>query len=260
MSILDQIIEYKRVEVQHARTERSAAALDRDARTAAPPRGFAAALDTAATTGFGLIAEIKKASPSRGLIRADFAPAQLAEDYAEGGAACLSVLTDGPAFKGSLSDLVIARAASPLPVLRKDFMIDPYQVIEARAHGADAILLILAVLSDAQAGELHAAATDYGLDVLVETHNAAELERALRLPAAVIGVNNRNLHNFHTDLQTSIDLAAQAGGRPIVAESGISGHTDLVRLSAHGIRRFLVGETLMRAPNVRDATRALLGQ
>lgn len=259
MTILDDIIAYKKDEVAKAKTERSPAAIDREAQDAGPVRGFQAALDTAAEDGFGLIAEIKKASPSKGLIRPDFDPPRLAEAYAEGGAACLSVLTDTPAFQGSPDFLSSARAACDLPALRKDFMIDPYQMGEARVWGADAILLIMAVLSDDQAAELYAAARDYQLDVLIEVHDADEMARALTLPGGMLGVNNRNLHTFETDLATSERLAEMSEGRPIVAESGIGSHDDIRRLEEAGIRRFLVGESLMRQDNVTEATKRLLG-
>ncbi|MGV6820610.1 MAG: indole-3-glycerol phosphate synthase TrpC [Parvularcula sp.] len=259
MSILDDIIAYKRDEVTAARRDRSEAAMDREARQRDDLRGFAGALDRAAEHGPALIAEIKKASPSKGLIRADFDPPRLAEAYAEGGAACLSVLTDTPAFQGHPDYLTAARRAVDLPALRKDFMIDPYQIAQSRAWGADAILLIMACLSDAQAEELSAAASDYGLDVLVEVHDRAEMERALRLPTGLLGVNNRNLRTFETTLETAEALAPMAGERPIVAESGISDHRDILRLQQAGFKRFLVGESLMRQTNVKDATKALLG-
>ena len=258
MSILDDIVTYKRGEVARAKRERPEDSLLREARTTPPVRGFAAALDRAAEGGFALIAEVKKASPSKGLIREDFDPPALARAYEAGGAACLSVLTDEPSFRGHPDFLRTAREACALPALRKDFMIDPYQMIEARAWHADAVLLIMACLSDAQAGELYDAARAQKLDVLIEVHDEEELERALRLPGGLLGVNNRDLRTFETDLGTSERLARLAGMRPIVAESGIAGQSDLARLSRSNIRRFLVGESLMRQADVTAATRALL--
>lgn len=259
MTILDDIIAYKKVEVAKAKSERTPASIDREAKDCREVRPFEAALDRASKDGFGLIAEIKKASPSKGLIRPDFNPPRLAEAYAEGGAACLSVLTDTPAFQGHPDYLKAARQACDLPCLRKDFMIDPYQMGEARLWGADAILLIMAVLSDDQAAELYAAAREYQLDVLIEVHDEDEMQRALRLPGGMLGVNNRNLHTFETDLATSERLAEQSEGRPIVGESGIATHEDILRLEKSGIRRFLVGESLMRHANVKEATKRLLG-
>ena len=260
MTILDDIIDYKKTEVAKAKSERSPAAIDRDAKEAGPVRGFGAALDRAAEDSFALIAEIKKASPSKGLIRQDFDPPRLAEAYAQGGAACLSVLTDTPAFQGHPDYLKAARDACELPALRKDFMIDPYQMGEARIWQADAILLIMAVLSDDQAAELYAAAREYDMDVLVEVHDADEMTRALHLPGGILGVNNRNLHTFETDLAVSERLAEMAEGRALVGESGITNHADLQRLEKSSIRRFLVGESLMRQADVKEATRRLLGR
>ncbi len=219
-----------------------------------------AAAGGAAPLGIGLIAEIKQRSPSGGMIRAVFDPAALARDYAAAGAACLSVLTDGPFFGGDEAHLAAARGAVGLPVLRKDFMVDPWQVLESRAMGVDCVLLILAALSDAQAAELEAAAAAAGMDVLAEVHDGAELERALRLRTTLIGVNNRNLRTLRTDLATTEALAARVpAGRILVAESGISGRADVERLSRVGARCFLVGESLLRQADVAGAARALLG-
>ncbi|NML94187.1 indole-3-glycerol phosphate synthase TrpC [Novosphingobium olei] len=224
-----------------------------------PPRGFEAALRQRAATGFALIAEIKKASPSKGLIRPDFRPAEHALAYQAGGAACLSVLTDAPYFQGHEDYLMDARAACALPVIRKDFMVDPWQCAEARAIGADAILIIVAALEDAQMAEIEAAAREQGMDVLVEVHNEAEMERAARLQSRLIGVNNRDLKRFVTDLANTERLAPLAPqGTLLVAESGINTHEDLLRLEKCGARTFLVGEALMRQPDVEAATRTLL--
>ncbi len=258
MSILDDIIAYKRKEVASAKANAPIGALETLAKEARP-RGFRNALVKKATDGFALIAEIKKASPSKGLIRPDFDPADHARAYAAGGAACLSVLTDGPSFQGSPDFLKAARGACSLPVLRKDFMIDPYQIVESRAWGADCILLIMACLSDSQAGELYQTARDMALDVLVEVHNRAEMDRAINLNANLIGINNRNLNTFDTSLQVTAELCtATPRGAVVVSESGISTHEDLVALRDYGASAFLVGESLMRQADVEAATRALL--
>lgn len=257
--ILDRIRSYKREEIAAGRAQRPPAAIEAEARAASPPRGFAAALARAAAQGYGLIAEIKKASPSRGLIRADFDPAALARAYAEGGATCLSVLTDGPSFQGAPEHLAAARAACNLPVLRKDFLFDPWQVAEARAMGADAVLIILAAVTDAEAAAIEAAATAHGMDVLAEVHDAADLARAARLKARLIGINNRDLRTFAVDLETTRKLARLVPeDRLIVAESGLWGPADLADLARYGARCFLVGESLMRAADVASATRALV--
>jgi len=259
--VLAEICAEKRAYISHAKAARSQAQLLADISQAPPARKFAAALEGHLGEGrYGLIAEIKKASPSAGLIRDDFEPRALARAYAAGGASCLSVLTDAPYFQGSDEDLKAARESVGLPVLRKDFILDPYQVLESRLIGADCILLIMAVLSDAEAAELAAAAGELGLDVLAEIHDATELDRALRLPVRLIGINNRNLKTLETDLRTAETLAPEVpGDRIVVAESGIRRTTDLDRLAAAGARCFLVGESLLREPDVSAATRRLLG-
>jgi len=260
-SVLERILAHKREEVAVLRRRHSPQSLQDLAAAQAAPRGFAATLRARAAGGAAVIAEIKKASPSRGLIRANFDPAWLAQDYAQGGAACLSVLTDERFFLGAAEHLRQARAACALPVLRKDFTIDPLQVAEARALGADAILLIAAALSGAQMNELAAAAVAQGLDVLVEIHNRAELEQVqrARLPAALLGINNRDLRSFETRLETTLELLPHLpAGAEVVTESGIAGAADVRRLRGAGVHRFLVGESLMRADSPGAALRELL--
>jgi indole-3-glycerol phosphate synthase len=258
-TILDRIKAYKLEEVAARKAARPLADLEAAARAAAPPRGFARALKAAAATGYGLIAEIKKASPSRGLIRADFDPPALALAYEAGGATCLSVLTDTPSFQGADEYLVEAHAATKLPCLRKDFLFDPWQVIESRALNADCILIIMACVSDTQAAELEKTAQGLGMDVLVEVHDQAELERAARLTSRLIGINNRDLHSFEVSLDTTRTLARRVPeDRLIVAESGLHTPADLADLARFGARCFLVGESLMREADVAAATRALL--
>jgi indole-3-glycerol phosphate synthase len=259
--VLAEICAAKRAHVARAKAALSEAALLARLTEAPPLRGFATALQQhVAERRYGLIAEIKKASPSAGLIRADFDPPALARAYAAGGASCLSVLTDGPYFKGSDEDLRAAHREVGLPVLRKDFILDPYQILESRWIGADCVLLIMAMLSDAMASELAVAADELGLDVLAEVHDGAELDRALRLGVQMIGINNRNLKTLEADLATTERLAPEVpADRLVVAESGIRGPEDLDRLAMAGARCFLVGETLMREPDVAAATRRLLG-
>lgn len=260
MNKLEEICATKREEVAARKALATIEDLDRRAREGDAPRGFRAALEAKAASGYALIAEIKKASPSKGLIRADFRPAEHGLAYQQGGAACLSVLTDAPYFQGHEDYLMDARAACNLPVLRKDFMVDPWQVAEARAIGADAILIIVAALDDGAMAEIEAAAMERGMDVLVEVHDEAEMERAARLRSRLIGVNNRDLKIFRTDLATTERLVPLAPpGTLLVGESGIASHADCERLARSGVRCFLVGESLMRQPDIAAATRALLG-
>jgi indole-3-glycerol phosphate synthase len=259
-NVLDQILATKAEEVATRKAATPLSDLRDRALAQTPPRGFRAALDARAATGYGLIAEIKKASPSKGLIRADFDPPAHARAYAAGGAACLSVLTDAPYFQGHEDYLIAARAACTLPVIRKDFMIDPWQVIEARSIGADAILIIVAALEDGQMAEIEDAALGLGMDVLVEVHDEAEFDRALALKSRLIGVNNRNLKDFTVSFDRTYELVGRAPeGCTFVAESGLTTRADLDAMAEHGVRCFLIGESLMRQDDVEAATRAMIG-
>ncbi len=259
MSVLEGIIAYKRDEVAARKKLLSQGDIDAAIRKQTRPRGFRRVLEQ--TDGPALIAEIKKASPSKGLIRADFDPPMLARAYAEGGATCLSVLTDAPSFQGHEDFLIAARKACGLPVLRKDFMIDEWQIAESRSIGADAILIIMSAVDDALASDLNDTADAFGMDALVEVHDESELQRSLRLGFKLIGVNNRSLATFETDLSITERLAALAPSDVlIVSESGIFTHADIERLQSAGARAFLVGESLMRQDDVACATRSLLGR
>ena len=260
MTILDKIAAYKREEVAVAKAERPLRGLLTEAREAPAPRGFRAALEAARKRKKpGLIAEIKKASPSQGVIRADFDPEKLARAYERGGATCLSVLTDSPSFQGAPEDLIVARQATHLPVLRKDFMLDPYQIVQSRALGADCVLVIMAMVSDETAALLLGAAREWGMDAIVEVHDEAEMARALKFEAGLIGINNRDLKTFVTDIETAVRLYPLAPkDRHVVAESGLSKPEDLTKLAKAGISSYLIGESLMRADNVEAATHSLL--
>jgi indole-3-glycerol phosphate synthase len=260
-TILDRIKTYKLDEVAARKAATPLAVVEDAARGAPHPRGFAKALSDAAMKGYGLIAEIKKASPSRGLIRADFDPPELARAYEAGGATCLSVLTDGPSFQGADGFLTLAHQATKLPCLRKDFLYDTYQVAEARSLHADCILIIMATVSDAQAAELEAAATHWGMDVLVEVHDRAELDRANQLKSQMIGINNRNLNSFEVTLDTTRQLARHVSeDRLIISESGLYTPDDLADMARYGARCFLIGESLMRQADVSAATRTILAK
>jgi indole-3-glycerol phosphate synthase len=259
-TILDKIAAYKREEVAAAKAERPLRGLLTEAREAPAPRGFRAALEAARKRKKpGLIAEIKKASPSQGVIRADFDPEKLARAYERGGATCLSVLTDSPSFQGAPEDLIVARQATHLPVLRKDFMLDPYQIVQSRALGADCVLIIMAMVSDETAAQLLDAAREWGMDAIVEVHDEDEMARALEFETGLIGINNRNLKTFVTDIETTVRLYPLVPkDRHVIAESGLSKPEDLTKLAKAGISSYLIGESLMRCDNVEAATHSLL--
>ena len=258
-SILDKIKSYKIEEISASKRSRPLRELEDLVSVSERPRGFAKRLETVSRTGFAVIGEIKRASPSRGVIRAEFDPRELAVAYQAGGSACLSVLTDKPSFKGSPEDLIEARKACTLPVLRKDFMYDSYQVVEARAWGADCILIIMASVSDVQARELSSTAEGFGMDALFEVHDETELDRALNLDAKLVGINNRDLRTFDVSIESTLRLVPRIpDDRIVVSESGLKSHGDLTRLANHGVRCFLIGESVMRRSDVSKAVHELL--